>query len=95
MFLKPLRDLVVVEMDKPSDTTASGLYLPANAKGEKTTKGRVVSTGPGLMNSEGKLLPMTLKSGDTVLISWGGTEVEVEGKKYRLIKEDDIMAVVD
>lgn len=94
-MLKPMNDHVVVEISKPEERTESGLFLPSNSKGEKNQKGTVVAVGPGkfseLLNSR---VPMTVKVGNTVLMNWGGTEVEVDRVKYRVIKEDDIIALV-
>lgn len=75
--------------------TKSGILIPDTAEKEKPTMGRVVATGPGKFNERGERMPMTVKVGDTVLFKkYGMDEIEVDGKKYLVGDEDDVLAVV-
>ena len=93
--LKPLGDRLVVKPIEQEETTASGLVLPETAK-EKPQKGKIVSVGPGERDDEGKRIPMDVKVGDTVLYAkYAGTEIKVEGKKLLILKESDVLAIVE
>ena len=96
MKLNPLGDRVVVEPSEQEEKTASGIILPETAK-EKPQEGKVVAVGPGKFDDEGKKrLPMDVKVGDTVLFAkYAGTEVKVNDKKVLILRESDIMAVVE
>lgn len=93
--LKPLADRVVVEPLEEEEVTASGIVLPETAK-EKPQKGKVIATGPGKRDDNGKLVAMDVKAGDTVLYAkYAGTEVKVDGDKNVLVlRESDILAIV-
>ncbi len=94
MNLRPLADRVVVEPSEKEERTASGIILPETAK-EKPQEGEVVAVGPGRRDEDGKLIPMDVKQGDTVLFAkYAGTEVKIEDKKYLILKESDILAIV-
>lgn len=94
MQLKPLKNRVIIEPISAEKTTKSGIVLPETANGEKPMMGKVVATGPGKFD-DGTLVPMSVKQGDTVLYKkYGPDEVEIEGKKYLVADEDDILAVV-
>ncbi len=88
-MIKPLADRVLVEPKEAETKTASGLYIPDTAK-EKPQEGKVISAGPGKKDE-----PMEVKVGDEVLYGkYAGTEVTVEGKKYLIVKQSDILAIL-
>jgi chaperonin GroES len=93
--LKPLGDRVLVEPTEREEMTASGIYVPETAK-ERPQEGVVVAAGAGRKDDDGKLIPMDVKVGDRVLYAkYGGTEVKLEDKKYLILKETDILAILD
>ena len=93
--LKPLGDRLVVEPIEMEETTASGILLPETAK-EKPQEGKVVAAGPGRKDDEGKRIPMDVAAGDRVLYAkYAGTEVKLEDKKYLILKESDILAILE
>ncbi len=95
MNLRPLADRVVVEPSEKEEKTASGIILPETAK-EKPQEGQVIAVGPGRRDDDGKLIPMDVKKGDAVLFAkYAGTEVKIEDKKYLILKESDILAIVE
>ena len=93
--IKPLGDRIVVEPIEQEQTTASGIILPETAK-EKPQEGKVVAAGPGRKDDDGKRIPMDVAKGDRVLYAkYAGTEVKLEDKKYLILKESDILAILD
>lgn len=93
--LKPLGSRLVVEPIEQEDITASGIVLPETAK-EKPQKGKVLSTGPGDRDEEGKRIPLDVKVGDTVLFAkYSGTEIKMDQKKMLILKESDVLAIVE
>jgi chaperonin GroES len=95
MQLKPLGNRVVVEPVEEEEITAGGIVLPETAK-EKPQKGKVLSIGPGDRDDEGKRIPMDVKAGDTVLFAkYSGTEIKVDGKKLLILRESDLLAIVE
>jgi len=93
--LRPLGDRVLVEPIEREEMTASGIYVPETAK-ERPQEGVVVAAGPGRKDDDGKLIAMDVKVGDRVLYAkYGGTEVKLEDKKYLILKETDILAILD
>jgi chaperonin GroES len=93
--LKPLGSRVVVEPIEQEEVTAGGIVLPETAK-EKPQKGVVLSVGPGDRDEDGKRIPMDVKEGDTVLFAkYAGTEIKVEGKKLLILRESDLLAIVE
>mgnify|MGYP005838498223 FL=1 len=94
--LKPLGDRVVVEPLEQEEKTASGIILPETAK-ERPQEGKVVAVGPGKLDESGKSrLPMDVKVGDTVLFAkYAGTEIKLEDKKVLILRESDLMAIVE
>jgi len=93
--LRPLGDRVLVEPIEREEMTASGIYVPETAK-ERPQEGVVVAAGPGRKDEDGKLIAMDVKVGDRVLYAkYGGTEVKLEDKKYLILKETDILAILD
>jgi chaperonin GroES len=95
MNLKPLGDRLVVEPQEREQTTASGLVLPETAK-EKPQQGEVLAVGPGRLDDDGKRVPMDVKVGDIILYAkYGGTEVKIDEKKLLILKESDVLAIVE
>ena len=93
--LKPLGDRVVVEPLEQEEMTASGLVLPETAK-EKPQKGTVLATGPGARDEDGKRVALDVSVGETVLFAkYAGTEFKVDGKKLLILKESDLLAIVE
>lgn len=93
--LKPLGNRLVVEPIEQEDITASGIVLPETAK-EKPQRAKVLSAGPGDRDESGKRIPMDVKIGDTVLFAkYSGTEIKIESKKLLILKESDILAIVE
>jgi chaperonin GroES len=94
MSLKPLGNRVVVEPIEQEEVTAGGIVLPETAK-EKPQKGTVLSVGPGDRNDKGERVPMDVAQGDTILFAkYSGTEIKLDGKKLLILRESDILAIV-
>lgn len=94
MNIKPLADRVVVKMAEMEETTKSGIVLPGAAK-EKPQIAEVISVGPGGM-IEGKEVKMYLKAGDKVLLNkYAGTEIKLDGKEFTIIRQNDVLAIVE
>ena len=95
MKFRPLHDRVVVTRIDAESKTAGGIIIPDTAK-EKPTEGEVIAVGPGGRDESGKLVPIDLKKGDRVLFGkWSGTEVKIDGVEYLIMKESDIMGVIE
>jgi|ERR1051325_2699009 len=95
MKFRPLHDRVVVERVTAEEKTAGGIIIPDTAK-EKPQQGKIIAVGPGGRDENGKLIPMDVKAGDHVLFGkWSGTEVKIDGHDYLIMKESDIMGVLD
>ena len=95
MKFRPLHDRVVVTRIDAKGKTAGGIIIPDTVK-EKPTEGEVIAVGPGGRDESGKLIPIDLKEGDKVLFGkWSGTEVKIDGVEYLIMKESDIMGVID
>jgi len=95
--LKPLHDRVLVKPLEKEEVTKGGIVLPDTAK-EKPQKGEVIAVGPGKMDDDGETIPMSVKPGDLVIYAkYAGTEIEIEGeeKKWLILKETDILAIVE
>jgi chaperonin GroES len=93
--LKPLGDRVVVEPLEKEERTASGIILPETAK-EKPQEGEILAVGPGRRDDDGKLIQMDVKKGDIVLYAkYAGTEVKIDDRKLLILKESDILAIVE
>jgi chaperonin GroES len=93
--LRPLGDRVWVEPIEQEQTTASGIILPETAK-EKPMEGKVLAAGPGVRDDKGERQPLDVKVGDRVLFAkYSGTEIKHEGTKYLIMRESDILAIVD
>jgi chaperonin GroES len=95
MKFRPLHDRVVVTRIDVEGKTAGGIIIPDTAK-EKPTEGEVIAVGPGGRDESGKLIPIDLRTGDRVLFGkWSGTEVKIDGVEYLIMKESDIMGVIE
>lgn len=95
MNIKPLADRVVIKMTEAEETTKSGIILAGSAK-EKPQVAEIVAVGEGKYDENGKLIPMTVKVGDKVLTSkYSGTEVKVDGEEYTIVRQEDILAIVE
>ena len=95
MKLKPLGGRVIVEPIEQEEMTAGGIILPETAK-EKPQEGKILAAGPGERDEDGERIPMEVKVGDKVLYAkYSGTEVKVEGKKLLILRESDILAIVE
>jgi chaperonin GroES len=95
MKLRPLQDRVLVRRVEPEAKTSGGIFIPDTAQ-EKPMEGEVVSVGPGVRDEAGKVHPLDVKNGDRVLFGkWSGTEVKLDGEDLMIMKESDIMGVVD
>ena len=95
MNLRPLHDRVIIKRMEEETTSPGGIVIPDSAT-EKPIRGSVVAAGNGKVNESGKVVPMDVKVGDTVLFGkYSGTEVKVEGEELLVMREEDIMAVVE
>jgi chaperonin GroES len=95
MAIKPLEDRVLVKPIEAESKTASGIYLPETAK-EKPVRGEVVATGPGKRLDNGKRAEMSVRRGDTVVYGkYAGTEVEIKGEKHLILRETELLGVLD
>jgi chaperonin GroES len=93
--MRPLADRVIVEPQEAEEVTPSGLLLPETAK-EKPQQGLIVAAGPGRRDDAGKIIALDVKLNDKVLYAkYAGTEIKISGKKYLILKETDILAVVE
>ncbi len=95
MAFRPLHDRVLIRRIESEEKTAGGIIIPHTAK-EKPMEGEVVAAGPGARGEDGKLQPMDLRSGDRVLFGkWSGTEVKLDGEELIIMKESDVMGVIE
>ncbi|MEN8135158.1 MAG: co-chaperone GroES [Thermodesulfobacteriota bacterium] len=95
MKIRPLNDRVLVKRLAEEEMTKGGIIIPDSAQ-EKPAEGEIVAVGAGKLNDKGERVPVELKTGDKVLFSkYGGTEVKIEGEDYLIMREDDILGVVE
>ena len=95
MKFRPLHDRVVVRRLEGEEKTKGGIIIPDTAK-EKPQEGEIVAVGPGGRDETGKLIPLDVKKGDKILFGkWSGTEVKIDGVEYLVMKESDIMGVIE
>ena len=95
MQFRPLHDRVVLKRIEEEAKTAGGIIIPDTAK-EKPQQGEVIAAGPGARNEKGDLVPLDVKAGDRVLFGkWSGTEVKLDGEELLIMKESDIMGVIE
>jgi chaperonin GroES len=95
MHFRPLHDRVVVRRIDAEQKTAGGIIIPDTAK-EKPQEGEIVAAGPGARNEKGELVPLDVKAGDRILFGkWSGTEVKLDGEELLIMKESDILGVIE
>jgi chaperonin GroES len=95
MQFRPLQDRVLIRRIEQEEKSRGGIIIPDTAK-EKPIEGEVVAAGPGTRGEDGKLHPLDVKTGDRVLFGkWSGTEIKIDGEEYVVMKESDIMGVVE
>ena len=95
MKIRPLQDRMLVQRVEEEETTAGGIIIPDTAK-EKPQEGKVVAAGNGKVDDNGKVHPLDVKKGDKILFSkYAGTEVQIEGDEHIIIREDDVLGVIE
>jgi len=95
MNLKPLHDRILVQRVEEESKTKGGIIIPDTAK-EKPAEGKVVAVGNGRLGEDGKVIPLEVKSGDRVLFGkYSGTEVKIEGEEYLIMREDDVLGIIE
>jgi chaperonin GroES len=95
MKLKPLQDRILVQRVEEETTTKGGIIIPDTAK-EKPAEGKVVAVGNGKLGDDGKRVPLELKKGDRILFGkYSGTEVKIEGEEYLIMREDDVLGIIE
>jgi chaperonin GroES len=93
--IRPLQDRLIVERLEGEEKTASGLFIPDNAK-EKPQQGKVIAVGKGKVRDDGTLQPLDLKKGDRILFGkYSGTEIKIDGDEYLIMREDDVLGVLE
>jgi chaperonin GroES len=96
MKLRPLQDRIIVERIEEETKTKGGIIIPDTVSKEKPQEGKVIAVGKGKKNEEGKLIPMDVKVGDRVLFGkYSGSEVKIAGEEYLIMREDDILGVLE
>jgi len=95
MELKPLGSRIIIEPIEEDKTTESGIVIPETAEKERPIKGNVLAVGPGRVTDSGERVPVSIKVGDTVLFKkYGPDEIEMDGKKYLVADEEDVLAII-
>ncbi len=95
MKLRPLQDRIIVKRLEEETMTAGGIFIPETAK-EKPQKGEVIAVGKGKKTEDGKVIPVDVKKGDKVLFGkYAGTEVKIDGEEYLIMREDDILGIME
>lgn len=95
MKVRPLHDRVIVKRMKEEEKTKGGIIIPDTAK-EKPVEGKVIAVGDGKLNDEGKKIPLEVKAGDKILFGkYAGTEIQIDGEEHLIMREDDIIAIVE
>ena len=95
MKVRPLHDRLIIKALEEEEKTKGGIIIPDTAK-EKPVEGKVIAVGAGRINKDGKKMPLEIKEGDRVLYAKdGGTEIKMDGEEYLMMKEDDILAVIE
>lgn len=92
--INPLFDYILIEPLEEETTTPSGIVIPDSAK-EKPQKGKIIAAGSGRVNDDGDVVKLSVKVGDVVMFKkWGGSEIKIEGKELKLVREEDLLAIV-
>ena len=95
MHFRPMHDRALVRRIDAEEKTAGGIIIPDTAK-EKPQEGEIIAAGPGARNEQGQLIPIDVRPGDGVMFGkWSGTEVKIDGQDYLIMKESDLLGVVD
>jgi chaperonin GroES len=95
MKIRPLHDRILVQRVEEEKTTKGGIIIPDTAK-EKPIEGKVIAAGNGKVSDDGKKIPLEVKKGDRVLFGkYGGTEVKIEGEEYLIMREDDVLGIIE
>ena len=95
MNMRPLRDRILVERIEEQEQRIGGIIIPDTAK-EKPQEGRVIAVGRGRVNDKGEVFPLDVKAGDSVLFGkYGGSEIKIDGKEYLILREDEVLGVVE
>ena len=95
MNVRPLQDRIIVERLEEESKSKGGIIIPDTAK-EKPQQAKVISVGKGKVGDDGKVIPLDVKKGDVVIISkWAGSEIKVEGKELLIIREEDVLGIVE
>jgi chaperonin GroES len=96
MRIRPLSDHVLIEPIAQEEKTKTGILLPKTVEKERSEQGRVIAVGPGKRTPQGKIVPLGVKKGDTVLFTkYGPTEIKINNKEYLIAKEEDILAILE
>lgn len=96
MKIRPIGDRIILKPISQEETTKSGIILPATVDKEKPEQGEVIAVGPGKMLDNGTVVPLSVKKGDKVIFTkYGPTEIKVDKKEYLVVKEEDILAVIE
>ncbi len=95
MKVRPLADRILVKREDPSETVRGGIIIPDTAK-EKPQEGKVIEVGPGKVDDQGNRIPLEVKKGDRILMSkYAGTEVKIDGEEHIIMREDDVLAIIE
>ena len=95
MKIRPLHDRLIVKRLEEEEKTKGGIIIPDTAK-EKPIEGKVIAVGQGRMNKDGKKIPMDVKKGDRILFAkYAGTEVKIDGEEHLMMREDDVLAIIE
>ncbi|MBW1895191.1 MAG: co-chaperone GroES [Deltaproteobacteria bacterium] len=95
MKIRPLHDRILVQRVEEEKTTKGGIIIPDTAK-EKPIEGKVIAAGSGRVGDDGKKIPLEVKKGDRILFGkYGGTEIKIEGEEYLIMREDDVLGIIE
>lgn len=95
MKVRPLADRILVKREEADETVRGGIIIPDTAK-EKPQQGKVIAVGPGRLDEDGKRIPLEVKKGDRILMGkYSGTEVKIDGDEHLIMREDDVLAVIE
>jgi chaperonin GroES len=95
MKIRPLHDRLIIKRLEEEEKTKGGIIIPDTAK-EKPIEGKVIAVGQGRMNKDGKKVPMDVKKGDRILFAkYAGTEVKIDGEEHLMMREDDVLAIIE